>query len=155
MAASVAREVQGITFQMSSISTGIMVSMGEVLSVTPPTAAMGTIDITNHGTTDYFREYLPGLIDPGTVTFTANYITSTVASSDSRNSCENLIDELMAARTKIPWRFYLSGTSTQNMWSGNGYITNYQLITANDQAVQYTMSLKVTGKPTYSADATT
>jgi predicted secreted protein len=155
MAASVARESQGIIFQMSSISTGVMVSMGEVLSFTPPTNAMGTIDITNHGTTDYFREFLPGLIDPGSLTFTANYICSTVASSDARNWCQGLITDLQASRTKIPWRFILSGTSTQNMWYGNGYITNYQLITANDQAVQYSVSLKVTGKPTFSADETT
>jgi predicted secreted protein len=154
MAASAAREVQGITFQLSSVAGGAWVSMGEVLSVTPPTNAMGTIDITNHGTTDYFREFLPGMVDPGTVTFTANYITSTVASSDSREWCENLITDIMAARTKIPWRFYLSGTSTQNAWQGSGYITNYQLITPNDQAVSYSVSLKVTGKPTFSADTT-
>jgi predicted secreted protein len=153
MAASAAREVQGITFQMGTSIGAAWVSMGEVQSVTPPTNAMGTIDITNHGTTDYFREFLPGLIDPGTVTFTANYITGSSTSGPIWYSQEE-IEVLMSARTKVPWRFYLSGTSTQNAWQGAGYITNYQLLTANDQAAQYTVSLKVTGKPTFSADTT-
>jgi predicted secreted protein len=153
MAASAAREVQGIVFQMGSSVGATWVSMGEVLTVTPPTNTMGTIDITNHGTTDYFREFLPGLIDAGTVTFAANYISSTSTSGAAYYS-DQYIEELMSARTKVPWRFYLSGASSQNAWQGAGYITNYQIITGNDQAVSYSVSIKVTGKPTFSADAT-
>jgi predicted secreted protein len=151
MAASVARETEGIVFSLTSANGGTFYDMGEVLSVTPPTRTMGTIDITNHGTTDYFREFLPGMIDPGTVTFTANYVSSSSWANE-------LITDIMAARSLINWKIELStgeaATSSQNVWYGNGYITNYQLITANDQAVQYSVSLKLTAKPTDSADTT-
>jgi predicted secreted protein len=151
MAASVAREVQGIVLALTSVNGGTFYPIGEVLSVTPPTRAMGTIDVTNHATTDYFREFLPGMIDPGTVTFTANYVSSSSWASD-------LVTSVMADRAKINWKLELStgeaATSSQNVWYGNGYITNYQLITANDQAVTYSLSLKVTAKPTDSADTT-
>lgn len=151
MAASVARETQGILFCLTSANGGTFYDMGELLSVTPPTRSMGTIDITNHGTTDYFREFLPGMIDPGTVTFTANYVSSSSWANE-------LIPDIMAARSLINWKIELStgeaAASSQNVWYGNGYITNYQLLTANDQAVQYSVSLKLTAKPTDSADTT-
>ena len=151
MAASVAREVQGIILSLTSVNAGTFYPIGEVLNVTPPTRTMGTIDVSNHGTTDYFREFLPGMIDPGTVTFTANYVSSSSWASD-------LVTSIMADRAKINWKVELStgeaATSSQNLWYGNGFITNYQLITANDQAVTYSLSIKVTAKPTDSADTT-
>jgi predicted secreted protein len=151
MAASVAREVQGIELALTSVNGGTFYNLGEILSVTPPTRTMGTIDVTNHNTTDYFREFLPGMIDPGTITFTANYVSSSSWASD-------LITSVMADRAKINWKTTLStgeaATSSQNVWYGNGYITNYQLLTANDQAVQYSVSIKLTAKPTDSADTT-
>jgi len=151
MAASVAREVQGIVLALTSVNGGTFYPIGEVLGVTPPTFTMGTIDISNHQTTDYYREFLPGLIDSGTVTFTANYVSSSSWAND-------LVTSVMADRAKINWKVELStaeaATSSQNVWYGNGYITNYQLITANDQAVTYSLSIKVTAKPTFSADTT-
>jgi len=157
MAASAAREVQGIKLLMTSAySTGIFSTMAEVISVSPPVYNMGTIDISNHQTTDYYREYLPGLIDGGTLTFTANYVESTAggASSGAVEWSRGLINDLMDARTKIGWGITLSGTSSQNVWTGVGYITSYQLLASNDKAVQYTVSIKVSGKPTNSADTT-
>ena len=147
MAASVAREVQGITLSLTSVDAGTFYAIGEVVSVTPPTRTMGTIDISNHQTTDYYREFLPGIIDPGTVTFTANYVSSS-------SWANNLINDVMDSRIKINWKVSLSGTATQSIWFGNGYVTNYQLLTANDKAVQYSLSIKVTAKPSGSTDST-
>jgi len=147
MAASAAREVQGITLSLTSVDAGTFYAIGEVLSVTPPTRTMSVVDITNHATTDYYREFLPGMIDPGTVTFTANYVSS----SSWANS---LINDVMDSRAKVNWKVTLSGTATQHIWFGNGYVTNYQLLTANDQAVQYSISMKVTAKPSGSTDST-
>jgi predicted secreted protein len=117
---------------------------GAVLTVNP---RCQVVDITNHATTDYYREFLPGMIDPGTVTFTANYVSS----SSWANS---LINDVMDSRAKVNWKVTLSGTATQHIWFGNGYVTNYQLLTANDQAVQYSISMKVTAKPSGSTDST-
>jgi len=161
MAASVAREVQGITFLLTSAySTGVFSTMAEVLSVSPPAYTMGTIDISNHQTTDYYREYLPGMIDAGTITFTANYVATTEggASSGAVVWSRGLLNDVMDARTKIGWGIMLStgeaASSSQYIWTGAGYITSYQLIASNDQAVQYSVGIKVTGQPTNSADTT-
>ena len=151
MAASVAREVQGIVLALTSVNGGTFYPIGEVLSVTPPVRTMGMIDVTNHATTDYYREFLPGMIDPGTVTFTANYISSSSWAND-------LVTGVMDERLKVNWKIELStadvATSSQHIWYGNGYITDYHLLTANDQAVQYSLSIKVTAKPTGSTDST-
>lgn len=152
MAASAARETQGILLSLTTAGTGgTYTDVGELINITPPTKTLGTIDITNHGTTDYYREFLPGMIDGGTVTFTCNYISS---SSWANYSITNEMDN----RTKVGWKITLStgeaASSSQYIWYGNGYISNYQLLTANDSAVQYSVSIKLTAKPTDSADTT-
>lgn len=46
----------------------------EVTDVQGPSIVADTIDVTNHASTDAFREFVAGLLDGGEVTVSANFI---------------------------------------------------------------------------------
>lgn len=49
------------------------VTIGNVRSITTPDASKEEVDVTDHGSSGIYREFLSGLADPGTVTLECNY----------------------------------------------------------------------------------
>jgi predicted secreted protein len=43
-----------------------------------PSTKRDKTEVTPHKTSDYFREYVPGMIDPGEIKFKMNYVTDDV-----------------------------------------------------------------------------
>jgi predicted secreted protein len=52
------------------------VSVGEVINISGPTMSRETIDVTSLASTGGYREFIVGLRDPGTLTFTMNFTRS-------------------------------------------------------------------------------
>jgi hypothetical protein len=55
------------------------VNLGEVLDITGPEGTLAELDVTNHSSPNDFKEYIPGVLDAGTVTFEMNMIQSNSA----------------------------------------------------------------------------
>jgi len=147
MAASAARGSFGAVFYVGSTSgtfmsttTAQMLAVGELLTVTAPVFTANTIDITNQNTADLFKESLSGVRDPGSLSITANYISSTTMH-------QKTIPDYFYNGLKMPWAIQVSGTSSMNCWGGFGYITSYTVTSPPDGAVTFAASIKVTGKP--------
>ena len=149
MAASAARASFGALFYIGSTvynttlfatSTATMIAVGEVLTVSAPTYSANTIDLTNQNTTEYFKEFLSGVRDPGSLSITANYISSGVAQMSIPNF-------YFYNGNKMAWALYLSGTSSMNCFWGYGYVTNYTVTSPPDGAVSFAATIKLTGKP--------
>jgi predicted secreted protein len=149
MAASAARASFGALFYVGSTvynttlmatSTATMVALGEVLTVTAPTYTANTIDLTNQNTTEYFKEFISGVRDPGSLSITANYLSSAVAHQSVPN-------HYFYNGYKMAWALYLAGTSSMNCFTGFGYITSYTVTSPPDGAVTFAMTVKITGKP--------
>jgi predicted secreted protein len=152
MAASAARASFGATFALSSVATSAAVLtginvVGEILTITAPTYTANTIDVTNQNTTDYFKEYVIGVRDAGSLSFTANYISSSSGNTDK-------IPNAFYNGSKVAWKITLSGAATMNIWYGYGYITSYTVTSPPDGAVTFATTIKVTGKPTGPVDST-
>lgn len=48
-------------------------AIGNVRNITLPDASKEEVDVTDHDSTGIYREFLPGLADPGTATLECNY----------------------------------------------------------------------------------
>jgi predicted secreted protein len=149
MAASAARGSFGATFAVSTVATsaGTLVAIGEITTLTPPTYTANTIDVTNQNTTEYFKEYVVGVRDGGSLSFTANYISSSSGHTDK-------IPNAFYNGSKLGWKITLAGAASMNIWYGYGYITSYQMQSPPDGAVTFACSMKITGKPVGPADST-
>ena len=56
-----ARNGFGSIFSLSSVgSSGTFTALANVQSITGPKFTRGTVDITNHGTTDYYEQHISG-----------------------------------------------------------------------------------------------
>lgn len=105
------------------------------------------IDVTTHQSTDYFKEKMPGMIDPGEVPI-EGYFDPT----DTNGQASMLAD--MISRTSRAFAItFPSATGTS--WSGNAYVSKIKPAGEADSTgmIPFTASLAVTGKPTFAIAA--
>lgn len=146
-----ARNGFGSLFSWSSIgSTGAFTALANVLNINPPSFTRGTVDITNHGTTDAYEQAISGgIIRSGEVSFTAVYLSSNAQQT-------TLIPAAFNAGTRCGWLISVAGTSSNNCLFGDGYITSYQPFSVPQEGrVEFTASIKITGMPTFGGSTTT
>jgi predicted secreted protein len=145
------RDAFGSMFAWSSVgSTGTFTEMAGVLSIVHPGFSRGTVDVTNHGTTDKYEQHIAGgPIRSGNVGISAVYLTS-------NSQQTSLIPEIFEAGTRCGFKITVAGTSSENCWYGDGFITAYNPATFSglEGLVGFSMSMKVSGKPIL-ADSTT
>lgn len=96
------------------------------------------IDVTSHDSDDSYEEFIPGLKNGGEITVECNYIDSDAGQSGMYADFE--------AGTRRPFAINLPGTTLG--WSGNGYISSYQITTPTTEQLKLVATIKVTGKPT-------
>ena len=147
MVASAARGSFGAIFYIGGTSgasmgtsTAPMMAVSEILTITAPNYTANSIDLTNQNTTEYFKEFIAGVRDPGSLSLTANYLSSATQHNQT-------IPNYFYGGLKMPWALYLSGTSSMNCFWGYGYVTNYTVTSPPDGAVSFAMTVKLTGKP--------
>lgn len=139
-----ARNGFGSIFSYSSVgSSGTFSVIAGITQITMPTFSRGSIDVTNHGTTDYYEQAITGgPIRSGSVGITAVYLTTATAHVTTIPADFN-------AGTRCGWKIEIAGTSSANtVWYGDGYITGYNVATPFDGQVPFSMTMKITGKPT-------
>jgi hypothetical protein len=138
MAASAASSGFGATFSYLSTEPSTYTALAEVLSVTPPSINVETIETTHMGSDDGFREYIAGLKDGGEVTVNMNYVEASAT----------LLQTLVLAGVET-FRVTFPGSSTYT-FSGIPTAFAFDEVVIDDK-IAMSLTIKVTGKPTYAA----
>lgn len=138
MAASAATSGFGATFSYLSTDPSTYTALAEVLSITPPSISVETIESTHMASDDTFREYIAGLRDGGEVTVNMNYVESSAT----------LLQTLVLAGLET-FKVTLAGSSTI-IFSGipTGFAIDDIVI---DDKMTMSLTIKVSGKPVYLA----
>ncbi len=137
MAASAASSGFGATFAYES-ATDTFTALAEVVSVTPPSIAVETIDATHMGSDDGFREFIASLKDGGECVVTMNYVEASAT----------LLQTLVLAGLET-FKITLPGSSTLTF---TGIPTNFAIDElVIDDKITMSLSIKVSGKPIYAA----
>lgn len=138
MAASAASSGFGAVFAYLSTDPSTYTSLAEVLTVTPPPISVETIDVTNMGSDDGFREFIASLKDGGECVVTMNYVEASAT----------LLQTLVLAGRET-FRITLPGSSTLTF---SGIPTNFVIDeVVIDDKMTMSLTIKVTGKPVYAA----
>lgn len=138
MAATASVAGFGTTFSYLSTDPSTYTALAEVLSVTPPSISVETIDATHMGSDDGFREFIASLKDGGEVTVNLNYVEASAT----------LLQTLVLAGVE-GFKITFPGSSTYT-FSGIPTAFTFDDVVIDDK-VAMSLTIKVTGKPVFAA----
>ncbi len=118
-----------------SISSSLT-DVAEVVSINGPQITFTDVDITNLQSANVFKEFMAGFGDGGTVVLDCNFTAAQMTTLYG-----------MVRVTQV-WRVLFSNASK---WDFSGYINAISTDIPLDEEINMPISIKVTGKPTYTA----
>lgn len=125
----------GVTFTWHAIVVGEVTRIGSV------SLTISKIDATTLATTDEYKEYLPGLIDPGDVE-----IEGWLDPDDAGQTA--LLTDLNA-RTEQDWIITFPTSISSAVWNGKGYCIGFTAGDATPEGmVPFTATISLSDKPT-------
>lgn len=141
MPATAATKGFGTTVQYLATGPSTYASIGELVAVTPPTKSRETIDATHMASPDGYREFIGSLREGGESTLTFNYTEAGYL----------ILEAIFDADGPETFKITLTDGATIVF---DGIITEYPIDEiAIDDKVGMSATIKVTGKPVYTAGA--
>lgn len=122
------------TFAIDDIPTsGGYVEIAEVSNLTPPGLNVAAVDATHNKSPNGFKEFIPGLIDPGDCKFNMNFIPG--GGSDVK------MQAVVLARKKVSCRITWPNGWT---WTFEGFATSYAPGAPTEDKMTAEVTFKVT-----------
>lgn len=118
--------------------------IGCVRSISGPGVSADDVDTTCLDSSTNFRTFVPGLLDPGEVTFEVVYDPATATSMHAR------LYEYMNSRSTKTFKIY-HGSSTGDSDSFSAYVKGLSREIPLDDLITAEYTLKVTGGPGYTS----
>ena len=113
-------------------------TISEVTSISAPNLTADTIDVTTHGSTGRYREFIQGLRDGGEITIEGYYTTA------SANTITTQLNTSATATATID----LPTTPSTTRFTATVICTAFSSEAPVDGAISYSATFKVTGQPT-------
>ena len=121
-------------------SGGSFASVGSIREITPPALSRDSVDVTAMDSADAFRQFIPGLKDPGEMSVVLEFDPSEAV----QTSWESDFNSSAIGYYKI-----IFPDSTE--WGFTAFVTAYEPETPIDGEMRVTVTLKLTGKPGFIA----
>ncbi|MCK9518049.1 MAG: hypothetical protein M0R74_03315 [Dehalococcoidia bacterium] len=132
----------GTTFTWDGVTVAKLKSIGGI------ELSLDTVDVTTHDSADSYKEFIPGLIDAGEISLEGLFDYTDTTGQHAMLTDMNARESKTAVIT-FP-------TATGATWTFTGYITKLKIGDAPvDDAIPFTASIKVTGKPTFAVSTVT
>jgi hypothetical protein len=106
-----------------------------------------TADVSNQGSP--FKQKIPTMIDPGSLTLDLHYIPGSVGADSSGNEGHGFtsgLGSLFTQRLVVPWKLAFPDGTTEYFL---GFISKYPIDANLEKDLMINMTIDVTGEPTY------
>lgn len=110
--------------------------VAEVTNISGPSLSRDSIEVTSHGSTDGYREYIPGLTDGGEVTIDLNW---------NHTSHDDVWDLIDSEENNVNFEV-LFPDATSFIFSGHA--TGFEVTAPIDDKLTASVTFKVSGQPT-------
>ena len=127
------------------LAGGTAGTIGNVISMSGPNQTRDSIDISTMDSTGKWREFIPGMLDAGEMTFEVNYDAVSEQTANDLNTA-------LADATPEEWTITFAG-SAQGTWVCTGFVTALGFGSPFDDKLTQSVTIKFTGAPVYT-DAT-
>ena len=122
-------------------------TVGNIISIGGPDQSRDPIDISTMGSTDKWREFIPGMADAGELTFECNFDGTTV-SSMLNTQLDATYTRTTATTNNVVVTFSDTDTAT---FTCDGFITALGHAIPFDDKVTQSVTIKLDGSPTFAA----
>jgi len=128
---------------MATFANGTIFKLGsttisEITSVSGPNFSADSIDVTTHGSTDKYREFIQGLRDGGEITIEGMITTS---------SSNTIVTQLNTSAT-VTATIDLPTSPSVSRFTASVICTGFSTEAPVDGVIPFTANFKVSGKPT-------
>jgi hypothetical protein len=100
----------GFTMKVSPTGAGTYVAISRVRDIKGPEQTADTVDVTNQDSPNFYKEWIPTLIDGGLVTFPMSFLPTDATQA-------SLLADLQA-RTLMDFEVVIGDTGQAMFWSG-------------------------------------
>lgn len=111
------------------------VAVAEITNLTPPNQSVDQVDVSNMDSPNRYREFIPGLTDPGEMTVEMNFV--------SGSATDALIRARRAAGDYQNAKIVFEDGDT---WVFAAFVSGYEISTPIDDKMTATLTLKVAGE---------
>ncbi len=118
-------------------------AVGNIINVGGPEMSRDAIDVSTMDSTSKYREYIPGMLDSGEVTIEINY------DGTAAGTANFLSQQFTQTSQTITIVFPAQGAGGTSSWAIAGFMTGLGQATPFDGKVTQSVTLKLTGKGTY------
>lgn len=134
----------GSVLQLGNAATPeVFTSIAEITELVPPNMSRDDIDVTSHGSSDGYREFLPGLRDGGEVSAVANWLPNNATQDETTGILESFNDNDLHN-----WKIILPNTIATIAFSG--FLTAFEPELPLEEQGKLSFTIKVSGKPVVS-----
>lgn len=130
----------GIFAQGAQLAIG-GTTVSELTNISLPEMNADDIDVTTHNSSDYFREFIKGLTDAGAITVEGYFNYTDYGTLYAMTSTLSLY----SATINIP---STPSDASATQWLANVYLSSLTGGIPFDDKIDFSASLKITGKPT-------
>jgi predicted secreted protein len=122
---------------------GPAIVIGDLTNISGPSMSADQIDVSSHGSTGIFREFVAGFKDAGEISLEGNLTAS--------GGADDLLDAFKDRRTR---NFHINfpvptATSTARLrWQLAGTVSGVETAVPYDDKVSFSASIRLTGVPT-------
>lgn len=123
---------------LTSTGPDVWTKIGEQMNIKPPAVKADTHDATHSASPGGYREFIPGLVDGGEVSFDVNYVPGDATIVTAMTYLRSVI----TARVVLPNGY---------IWNFSGILTEFAPDAPLDGKMVMSVSVKVSGVPTLDA----
>ena len=124
------------------------VSIARLTAINGVEVTADTVDVSNHLSSDAYKEYLVGMIEPGELSVEGQF-----DAADTTGQHAMIVD--LNARAAKTWTITFPSASGAT-WTGSGFLVGFKVGDATlDGAIAFSARVKLTGKPTFAVAAVT
>ena len=134
----------GAEFQLGdAASPEVFTKVAEVLSISGPELASEQIEVTSLDSTGGYKEFIPGLLDGGTVQIEFNYIDGNTQQETLRTRVST------SGQTAANYRIQLPDSPLSYVTFA-GIVESYSMNMETGSAITVSCGIKISGAPTWS-----
>ncbi|MFC4494066.1 phage tail tube protein [Streptomyces ovatisporus] len=135
------KDAFGTQFQVESVTPGSYTTVAHVTNITPPAIERETLDVTSHGSTEGWQEFIGGLKNGGELSIELNYDPTV------HDALVEHMDDADPKNYKIVW------PGTLGDWTFTAVMTGFAPEAPHDGKLTAEASFQVSGKPTLTPGA--
>lgn len=125
-------------------SPEVFTAIAEVFAANLPSLSRAALDATSHDSADAFREFVGGLAEGGEISVEAHYLPANATHGFSTGLGSDFNDKTVR-------NFKMVLPNSLGTWAFSALVTKYNPTSPVDGKMTLSVTLKISGKPTFTA----